>query len=797
MNIPKIPIGEILNIGEKLYLGAINGNIDITIKKDNFFIVDNKDDILTILSEDRNTKNLYFAINDSIIYSFVNGILDENIKPVVININTFEDDNSNSKFWYNSSEGTFKYRNLSNEIIDLSSIINLNHSHLNKNDLDKVSGTNTGDETRESIISKIGYEVAMNVHDHSNISGNSNTTNKLKTPITINGISFDGSDNIEIKPSNIVWNYLFRTVSDTEKDTWNNKQGKNTDLTAILELTETSGLLRKNGQGVWSLDNSLFATEDTTVMKTGDQTINGKKTFNDETTFGNVIINGNIIQNGLNYETHAEKVFTKNDQLILRDGAITGLGENEYTGLIAKLYDGVNDGQLVFDVNGVARVGDVGNTQAIATREDNPINGKVPIWNSITMRFETGSAPTTMAGYGITDGVTLTGTETLTNKTLANPVFTGSLDTTAYLAVIRSSSGEVSFRNPGNGVVAQIGGGGISVGSYEKNGFAQFNGTTKAVQLKFANHITGKSATDAFDVGILADGTAEIRQRENLPLNIYTNDNLVATFGVDKSLTLPSLAGTGSRMVTADASGNLSANGVITKLITQQPYNYTAVYGINYINSGTGGQNITMPVAVLGVEIEIISKTQGAITFLVVSGSNKIYDINGNDVTSTYTEMYALSNVKRIKFVGSRQIDRVGTILNSGAVDWVVIERDDNLAGTGYRMVVADSSGNLSAGTNFSKKSYITTTSGTPYVVGDVNDYRANSIFEITVTGKTASLAGEYKKVMLHSDADGNPYVRTIISGGTGTITVGTGGTGQFTITTSISGEYIVLITNM
>ena len=124
-------------------------------------------------------------------------------------------------------------------------------------------------------------------------------------------------------------------------------------------------------------------------------------------------------------------------------------------------------------------------------------------------------------------------------------------------------------------------------------------------------------------------------------------------------------------------------------------------------------------------------------------------------------------------------------------------QKISGLAGTGSRMIMADASGNLSASTNFSKKSFITTTAGTPYVVGDVNDYRANSIFEITVTGKTASLAGEYKKVMLHSDADGNPYVRTIISGGTGTITIGTGGTGQFTVTTSISGEYIVLISNI
>jgi hypothetical protein len=45
-----------------------------------------------------------------------------------------------------------------------------------------------------------------------------------------------------------------------------------------------------------------------------------------------------------------------------------------------------------------------------------------PAWSSIT------STPTTISGYGITDGVTLTGSETLTNKTLTKPIVTGILE---------------------------------------------------------------------------------------------------------------------------------------------------------------------------------------------------------------------------------------------------------------------------------------------------------------------------------------------------------------------------------
>ncbi len=41
-----------------------------------------------------------------------------------------------------------------------------------------------------------------------------------------------------------------------------------------------------------------------------------------------------------------------------------------------------------------------------------------------------------------------------------------------------------------------------------------------------AGSVTGMTSTDGFDVGIAADGTAELRQRENADIRFYTNDQL-------------------------------------------------------------------------------------------------------------------------------------------------------------------------------------------------------------------------------------------------------------------------------
>ena len=109
-----------------------------------------------------------------------------------------------------------------------------------------------------------------------------------------------------------------------------------------------------------------------------------------QTINGTLTVNGNIVQNGESYETHAERVYTKNDTIILREGAVGGLGNDEYAGFEAEKYDGENTGVLGFGADGVARVGDKGNEQPLLTREESEdlSNGDVLVWNSETNRAE-------------------------------------------------------------------------------------------------------------------------------------------------------------------------------------------------------------------------------------------------------------------------------------------------------------------------------------------------------------------------------------------------------------------------
>ena len=111
---------------------------------------------------------------------------------------------------------------------------------------------------------------------------------------------------------------------------------------------------------------SLASLAITTLLQ-----VTGDTELSDTEINGDLEVNGDIIQNGQAYETHAEKVYTKDDVIYLRDGAVSGLPTGKYSGVIAKHYDpDGNDGALVFDRSGEARVGDYNETEVTVYSPD-------------------------------------------------------------------------------------------------------------------------------------------------------------------------------------------------------------------------------------------------------------------------------------------------------------------------------------------------------------------------------------------------------------------------------------------
>lgn len=123
------------------------------------------------------------------------------------------------------------------------------------------------------------------------------------------------------------------------------------------------------------------------------------------------------------------------------------------------------------------------------------------------------SKPTTIAGYGITDGVTLTGNETLTNKTLTSPVLNTSVTGTAV-----TTTGEA-------------------------NKLFKFGAIANTI-LHFLR--IRKSSTTALNVQ--DDSSVDV-------LNVDSTNKIVTSYNHK----ITGLAGAGNRMVVANSNGDLSA----------------------------------------------------------------------------------------------------------------------------------------------------------------------------------------------------------------------------------------------
>lgn len=131
------------------------------------------------------------------------------------------------------------------------------------------------------------------------------------------------------------------------------------------------------------------------MRKTGGNTITGNQTIT-----GDLTITGNLTQVGASYITHAERVYTSNDFIVMRDGATGALGSGALSGLRISKADGNVNLVLGAGNDAIARVGWEGGTmQALATREDNPTNGGIAFWDSALNLFKSVNPATVTVGY--------------------------------------------------------------------------------------------------------------------------------------------------------------------------------------------------------------------------------------------------------------------------------------------------------------------------------------------------------------------------------------------------------------
>lgn len=225
-----------------------------------------------------------------------------------------------------------------------------------------------------------------------------------------------------------------------------------------LKIAWTSPVSDSNIPSEKLVKDSLDTVDSSALHKADAEDVTGVKTFKANvnigevgspknlTMVGDLTITGNITQNGSSYETHAEQVFTTDDFITMRDGATGGLATGDYSGFKIKKYDGTNDGALVVDNSGTARVGDVGDEQPLLTRDEEAdlSDGQVLEWDAADAKA-VGVTPATAPASGSSAPITAGGVYTaihnknqiLTSKSVACTTSRGS---DAYSSLVSSTT---------------------------------------------------------------------------------------------------------------------------------------------------------------------------------------------------------------------------------------------------------------------------------------------------------------------------------------------------------------------
>lgn len=124
-------------------------------------------------------------------------------------------------------------------------------------------------------------------------------------------------------------------------------------------------------EGKW---NAGSITADGDITSTGNLSV-----------AGNAEIGGDLNVAGTITTVHSEEVTTEKNTIELRHDAQVGLIGNETSGLIINNYDGNdNDAGILLDSNGTLRIGDIGDTEPVATRAEsaNLTNDNLLKWDA-------------------------------------------------------------------------------------------------------------------------------------------------------------------------------------------------------------------------------------------------------------------------------------------------------------------------------------------------------------------------------------------------------------------------------
>jgi hypothetical protein len=382
------------------------------------------------------------------------------------------------------------------------------------------------------------------------VGGSSSSINTLDGLLSINNINFN-----------------FPTLQGSNKSFLSNNGHGITSwitpsLSTLIDTNITSpannSLLSYNGSN-WI--NKLLTKSDIGLGNVDN--LSAASILNNSTLTGTTTVSGNLVVNGTTTTVNSSNVAIQDNQITLNSGE-TGAGVSLGSAGLTIDRGTSTDYQIIFDETSLSfKIGQTGQLQCVATREDSPIGGAIPVWNSTTNKLDTQSGLTqsitnqlknlstntitsTQWGYlsGLNQALSSSSSPTFTNATL-----NGTITINSKVLTFPSTTGS-------NGNVLSTNGSGVlswgTVSSASNLASLSDVNITSAQNTNFLKYNSGSSKWINYTPSSSDVGLGALSQEST---------NVVFTAGIkigNQTLYFPTNTGSANYALTTDGSGVLS-----------------------------------------------------------------------------------------------------------------------------------------------------------------------------------------------------------------------------------------------
>jgi len=160
----------------------------------------------------------------------------------------------------------------------------------------------------------------------------------------------------------------------------------------------TGEFIKRGELAINTADKKIFSFDGINIFEPGENsflgltggTLNGNLYIEgSETETQNLTVHGNLIVEGTSFTSHTENVYISANTITLNNGEINSGVTKGYAGILVDRGTATQYEFAFEESSDTFRVGETGNTQAVATREDSPINGGYAYWNENEYKFDT------------------------------------------------------------------------------------------------------------------------------------------------------------------------------------------------------------------------------------------------------------------------------------------------------------------------------------------------------------------------------------------------------------------------